>query len=70
MIEPTPEQAKTLAELRTRGWHIGGSDSGYVNLEFHHDDFDGAPDAGDIRCGHGDTWQHVIDDILFIEDCG
>lgn len=38
-----------------RGFRIYKSWSGFVNWEYVHDDYDGAEDARDNRCGYGQT---------------
>ena len=38
-----------------RGWKIYVANHCFVNYKYVHDDYDGAPDAGDNRCGHGQT---------------
>lgn len=37
------------------------------NYAFVHDDFDGAPDSGDNRCGNGRTLQECLDQIDELE---
>ena len=44
-----------------RGFRIYLSD--YEGFCYCHDDYDGAPDAGDNRCGHGQTVAECIDEI-------
>lgn len=40
-------------------WRIYPGNTVFAAWVFSHDDFDGAPDSGDGRCGYGDA----------IEDC-
>lgn len=35
--------------------------------QFHHDDYDGAPDSGDSRCGHAPSLIAAMDEIDAIE---
>lgn len=51
-----------------KGYRIFVSDCEYVNYEFVHDDYDGAPDANDNRCGYGQTIENCKDQIDEIED--
>ncbi len=49
-----------------RGYEIYKGDL-YVNFEFAHKDYDGAPDGNDNRCGHGDTIEEcreLIDELI------
>ena len=36
---------------------------GNFDWDFAHDDYDGAPDAGDMRCGYGSSPQDCIQQI-------
>lgn len=61
-----------------RGWHIGpgAAEMGHhYAIEYHHDDFDGTPDAFDNRCGYAssiDAAKAEIDDheAQTCPDCG
>lgn len=47
-------------------WRIYISDHDFderINFQFVHDDFDGAEDSGDHRCGYGDTEQSCKEQI-------
>jgi hypothetical protein len=46
-----------------RKFRIYLTDHCFVNWEYVHDDYDGAPDAGDNRYGHGQTVAECIDEI-------
>ena len=46
-----------------RKFRIYLADHCFVNWEYVHDDYDGAPDAEDNRCGHGHTVAECIDEI-------
>lgn len=48
-------------------WHIYASTAPVpnVNFEFHHKDYDGAPDSGDCRCGFAAT---LADALAQIDD--
>ena len=35
-----------------RGYVIYPGQTVFAAYEFHHEDYDGAPDSGDNRCGH------------------
>ena len=50
-------------------WRIYVANHCFVNYEYVHDDYDGAPDAGDNRCGHGQTVEECKAEIdQYIED--
>lgn len=48
-------------------WRIYLDPSPFGSYAFVHDDYDGAPDAHDNRCGHGRTLQDCITQIDEIE---
>ena len=50
---------------RTGEWHI---DQGDYGIEFYHDDYDGAPDAYDNRCGTAPSKQEALERIKELED--
>lgn len=64
------ELTRSGNEYRYGPWHI--ADAGWlrpsprVDVDWWHDDFDGAPDAVDNRCGSAETLQACI---LEIHDC-
>lgn len=39
-----------------------------ANFEFVHKDYDGSPDGGDYRCGHGETLEDCKEQIDEKED--
>lgn len=51
--------SRDLQALLYRGWHIYYDPppipTRSCDWQFYHDDFDGAPDAGDNRCGFAPT---------------
>lgn len=51
-----------------RGYRIHYGDTVFAAWVFEHDSYDGAEDAGDNRCGYGDTFQECRDQIDEIED--
>ena len=45
-------------------WRIYVSDHwNLYNFDFMHDDYDGAPDSGDRRFGHGQTIEEIKQEI-------
>ena len=49
-------------------WHVHPSYNGGVfPWEFVHDDYDGAPDAIDGRCGSGKTMEDCVEQIIEME---
>ena len=49
-----------------KGWIISDGLRPYSQYQFWHEDFDGAPDSGDNRCGTAETLksaQFQIDDM-------
>lgn len=51
-----------------KGYRIYVASSGFTNYEFSHDNYDGAPDAGDNRCGHAHTVEACKARIDELED--
>jgi len=41
--------------LKYGAWYIGEGLRPYVQYQFWHEDYDGATDSGDSRCGTADT---------------
>jgi hypothetical protein len=44
-------------------WTISPSTHVFTNYTFVHDDYDGAPDGGDTRCGYGDSVESCMRQI-------
>jgi hypothetical protein len=44
-------------------WTISPSTHVFTNYTFIHDDYDGAPDGGDMRCGYGDSVENCMKQI-------
>lgn len=51
-----------------RGYKIHYGSTVFAAWVFAHDSYDGAPDAGDNRCGYADTVQECREQINEIED--
>lgn len=61
--------SQTAEAMAYRGWWIAYDPppipSRNCDWGFWHDDYDGAPDAGDSRCGHAPTLEEARADIDF-----
>lgn len=54
------------ATTRYGDWHIAPATVSYMastDWAFWHDDYDGAPDGNDHRCGHGASIEHCKSQI-------
>jgi len=61
-----------MKDINYRGYVISFSDSDYINYEWSHESYDGAPDAEDYRCGHAESveicMEEIDEDIINNED--
>lgn len=55
-----------LAALRAKGWIIEQGEGHPRGWNFHHEDYDGAPDSHDTRCG----WGSLLDCIAEMKELG
>ncbi len=53
--------------MKHGNWTITENWKPHGRWEFVHDDYDGAPDSGDHRCGQAATVEDCIDEIKRIE---
>lgn len=68
---PAPDTQRQAQRIKYGDWHIYFDPppipTRNCDWHFHHDDFDGAPDAGDNRYGSGASIKDCIDQIRDIE---
>lgn len=50
--------------INYKKFRIYTSMTGFVKYEFSHEDYDGAPDAHDKRCGTANSIEEAIDQII------
>ncbi len=49
--------------IEYKKFKIYHSMNGYFKFDYTHDDYDGAPDSNDKRCGSANSFEEVIDQI-------